>query len=74
MKFLIDIPATYNKSVELDRINGNKYQQDATKNEMNNVEVTFKLIDNRKKLPIAFNKITFHLILHIKFDPTKKIR
>ena len=38
MKLGMDIPATYDESVEIDRINGNTYCQDTTKKEVKNVE------------------------------------
>ena len=38
MHFGISIPAAYDESVELNRINGNTYCQDTTKKEVKNVE------------------------------------
>ena len=49
-------------------MNGNAYWQDATKKEMNNVEVDFRFIYDGSKLPIAFNKIAGHLVFDVKFD------
>ena len=69
MKFGIDIPATYE-----DKKNGNTLWQDATKKEMNNVEIAFKFLDEGTKLPIGFKKITCHLIFDVKFDLTRKAR
>ena len=74
MKFGISIPASYDEVVEIDRINGNTYWQDATKKEMKNVNVAFKSLDNRIKLPIGFNNITCHLIFDVKFGLTRKSR
>ena len=67
MKFLIAIPAIYNEAVEIYRINGNTYWQDATKKEMKNVEIAFKFFDDRSKLPIIFKNIKCHLIFDVKF-------
>ena len=73
-KLGIDIPATYNESVEIDRINGNTYCQDTTKKEVKNVEVVFKCIDYRSRLLIRFNNTKRHLIFDVKFDLSKKPR
>ena len=41
---------------------------------MNNVKVAFKFIDNGSKLPIIFNKITYHLKFDVRFDLTRKAK
>ena len=74
MKFGIDIPATYEEAVALDKKNGNTLWQDATRKEMNNVEIAFKFLDDGTKVPIGFKKITCHLIFDVKFDLTRKAR
>ena len=73
-KLGVSIPATYDEAVELGRINGNTHWQDATKKEINNVEVTFKFLNDGSKVPIRFKKIKFHLIFDVKFDLTRKAR
>ena len=45
MKFGIAIPGPYNESVEINRINGNTYRQDATKKEMKDMKVSFKFLE-----------------------------
>ena len=72
MKFGIDIPATCNKAVELDRINGITYWKYATKKKTNNAKFAFKFIYDGSKLPIRFKNITRHLIFDVNFDFTKK--
>ena len=72
MKFGIYITHTYDEDVGIDIINGNAYWQDATKKEMNNVEVDFKFIYNGSKFPIGFNYIAGHLIFDVKFDLKSK--
>ena len=74
MKFGIHLPATYEEAVQMDKDSGNKFWQDATKKEMKNVEVSFKLLDDGTKMPIGFKKITCHLIFDVKFDLTRKAR
>ena len=74
MKFGIYITHTYDEDVGIDIMNGNAYWQDATKKEMNNVEVTFKILNDRSKVPIRFKKITFHLIFDVNFDLTRRTR
>ena len=74
MHFGISIPAAYDESVELNRINGNTYWRDANKKELNNVEVTLKILNNRSKLPICFKTITCHIIFDVKFYITRKSR
>ena len=74
MKFGIDIPKTFEEAVTLDKKNGNTLWQDATKKEMNNVEIAFKFLDDGSGLPIAFKQITCHLIFDVKFDLTRKAR
>ena len=72
MKFGIDIPATCEEAVAFDKKNGNTLWLDATMKEMNNVEITFKFLDDGTNLPIGFKKITCHLIFDVKFDLTRK--
>ena len=72
MKFGIYIIYTYDEDVGIDIMNGNAYWQDATKKEMNNVEVDFKFIYDGSKLPITFNKIAGHLVFDVKFDLKSK--
>ena len=72
MKFGIDIPEMYEEAVTLEKKNGNTLWQDATRKEMNNVEIAFKFLDNGTKLPIGFKKITCQLIFDVKFDLTRK--
>ena len=74
MKFGIDLPATYEEAVALDKKNGNTLWQDATRKEINNVEIAFKFLDDGTSLPIGFKKITCHLIFDVKFDLTRKAR
>ena len=39
---------------------------------MNNVEVAFKFLDNRRKATTRFKNIVCHLIFDVKFDLTRK--
>lgn len=73
-KFGIEIPSTYAEAVILDRKNGNTLWQDATKKEMNNVEVAFKFLDRDNEIPIGFKSIEYHVIYDVKFDLTRKAR
>ena len=43
-------------------------------NEMNNVKVALKFIEDGSKLHIGFKKITCHLIFDVTFDLTRKAR
>ena len=52
MKFVIAILVTYYEAVEIDRINGNTYWQDATNQEKKNVKVALKFLDVRSNLSI----------------------
>ena len=76
MKFGIPIPVTYHgdEAVELDRINGNTYWKDVTKEEIKNVKIDFKFLENRSKLTILFKKITCNLIFDVNFDITRKYK
>ena len=73
-KFGITIPKNYNEAVELDRVNGNRFWQDAIIKEMKNVELAFKFLDDGESSPIGFKEITCHLIFDVKFDLTRKAR
>ena len=68
MQFGIHLTATYEEAVRMDKENGNKFWQDATKKQMKNVEVALKFLDDGTKFPIGFKKITCHLIFDVKFD------
>ena len=71
-RFGISIPDTYNKAVGIVIINGNAFWKDATKKEINNVELDLKFIYDGGNSPIGFNKISGHLICDVKFDLISK--
>ena len=73
-KFGIAIPNNYEETVGLDRSNDNTLWQDAIRKEMKNIEVVFKFLDNKNKIPIGFKLIECHMIYDVKFDLTRKAR
>ena len=74
MKFGIHLPDMYEEAVRMDKESGNTFQKDATKKEMENVEIAFKFLDYGTKIQIGFKKITCHLIFDMKFELTRKAR
>jgi hypothetical protein len=74
MKFGVEIPSTYQEALELDRINGNTLWQDATKKEMETVDVAFQFLDQDERMTPGYSEITCHLVYAVKFDLTRKAR
>ena len=68
MKFGIEIPQNGKEAQELDAKNGNTYWQGTIKKEYNNVKITFRLLEDGRKLPPVYTEITCHIIFEVKFD------
>ena len=73
-KFGIRVPTTVAEALELDRLNGNDYWEEALKKEMNGVRVAFKIGKENEKIPPGFKYVGTMMIFDIKLDFTRKAR
>ena len=53
MKFGIIVPGSVNEAINLDKENGNTLWQDSIWKEINNVQVVFKLLEDKESLPVG---------------------
>jgi hypothetical protein len=60
----------------LDKENDNTYWNDLIKKEMDSVNKygTFRIIDDDKRMPPGYQKITCHILFTVKFDLRRKSR
>lgn len=73
-KYGIEIPASVEHAMRIDRENGNTMWQDAVSKEMRNVGIAFEILDEGQKAPIGWHAVTGHLIWDVKMDFTRKAR
>ena len=67
-KFSIEIPKTMEHACALDAKNGNTLWVDAIFKKMENVRVAFKVLPNRKLVPICHQFVQFHMVFNIKME------
>jgi hypothetical protein len=53
-KFGIQVPKTWDEAVKLDEVNGNTLWQDASRKEMNNVRIAFKVLNGEEAIPPTY--------------------
>jgi len=71
-KFGIEVPKTVKRALELDRENGNTLWQDAIAQEMKNVQIAFKILDDGKAVPPGYQYMDCHMVFDIKLDGFKR--
>ena len=59
---------------EIDKGNGNTLWRDAIKKEMTNVGIAFEVLEEREHAPVAWRKVSGHLVFDVKMDFTRKAR
>ena len=73
-KYGIEIPASIDHAMEVDRKNGNTMWRDALALEMFNVGVAFEILEEGQSAPPGWKKASGHLIWDVKMDFTRKAR
>ena len=74
MKFGISVPDDIGHARRLDEQNGNTFWEDAINKEVDNVKITFQLLEHNEPIPVASKLIFYHFIFDVKFDLTRKAR
>jgi hypothetical protein len=67
-KFGIEVPKTYDDCVRLDRQNGNTLWQDAIREEMSKVKVTFQILNDGESIPPTFQEMRCHMVYDVKME------
>ena len=74
MKYGMRIPTSITEAYEIDKENGNTLWRDAIKRKMENVSVSFEVLEGGKIPSAAHKRVSFHMIYDIKMDFTGKAR
>jgi hypothetical protein len=67
-KFGIQVPKTWDEAVKLDEESGNTLWQDAIRKEMNNVRISFKVLNGEEAIPPTYQEIRCHMIFDVKME------
>ena len=59
---------------KINKGNGNTLWRDAIKKEMTNVRIAFEVLEEGEKAPVAWRKVSGHLVFDVKMDFTGKAR
>ena len=71
-KFGIEVPRSVAEAYALDKKNGNTLWADSIAKEMMNVRTVFKILANRDKVPIGFQRMRCHMIFDIKMEDLRR--
>jgi hypothetical protein len=64
-KFGIQVPNTWGEALKLDEKNGNTLWQHALRKEMNNVCISFKVLNGEEAIPQTYQEIICHMIFDV---------
>jgi hypothetical protein len=67
-KFGIEVPKRWDDCVRIDKENDNTLWQDAVRKEMNNVRISFKILNGEESVPPTYQEICCHVIFDVKMD------
>ena len=70
-KYGIRIPKSVAEAVEIDRENGDDRWARSIQEEMNNVRIAFRILDDDTKIPIGYQYMSCHIVFDVKFDGFK---
>ena len=73
-KYGIEMATSVGHAYEIDKGNGNTLWRDAIKKEMTNVGIAFEVLEEGEKAPVAWHKVSGHLVFDVKMDFTRKAR
>ena len=65
-KYGVELLASVSYAKRLDEMNGNNPQMDVIKWEMENLKVTFDILDNGSNILVSYKKVTGHLVLNVR--------
>jgi hypothetical protein len=73
-KFGIQVPATIEEALDIDRHANTTFWHDAIQKEMKNNSIAFEFLEPEDNIPIGYKKITLHMVFDVKMDFTRKAR
>ena len=73
-KYGIEMATSVDHAYEIDKGNGNTLWRDAIKKEMTNVGIAFEVLEDGEHAPVAWRKLSGHLVFDVKMDFTRKAR
>ena len=73
-KYGIEMATSVGHAYEIDKGNGNTLWRDAIKKEMTNVGIAFEVLEEGEHAPVAWRKVSGHLVFDVKMDFTRKAR
>ena len=73
-KYGIEIPRSLKHAMEIDKKNGNDIWRKAYHKEMVNVGVAFEILEDDKRAPVGWTKVTGHLIFDVRMTLERKAR
>jgi len=59
------------EALEIDRENGDDRWAKSIQEEMNNVRIAFRILDDDTKIPIGYQYMSCHIVFDVKFDGFK---
>jgi hypothetical protein len=68
----IQAPKIWDEAVKLDEENGNTLWQDAIRKEMNNVRISFKVLNGDEDIPPTYQEIICHMIFDMKIEDFRR--
>jgi hypothetical protein len=71
-KFGIEVPASWDDCVRLDKKNGNTSWQDAVRKEMNNVQIAFQMLNWYNAVTPTYQEIRCHMIVDVKMEDFRR--
>ena len=73
-KYGIKMATSVDHAYEIDKGNGNTLWHNAIKKEMTNVRIAFEVLEEGEHAPVAWCKVSGHLVFDVKMDFTRKAR
>ena len=73
-KYGIKMATSVDHAYKINKGNGNTLWCDAIKKEMTNVGIAFEVLEEGEKAPVAWRKVSRHLVFNVKMDFTRKAR
>jgi hypothetical protein len=67
-KFGTEVPKSWDECVRLDKENGNTFWQDVVRKEMNNVRISFKIMNGDESVPPTYQEIRCYMIFDVKIE------
>jgi hypothetical protein len=71
-KFGIEVPKSWDDCIRLDKENDNTLWQDTVRKEMNNVRISFKILNDDDAIPPTYQEIRCHMIFDVNMEDFRR--